>query len=33
MTEERIGARCALEVVRDGSARTVELVPRELETA
>jgi serine protease Do len=30
MTEERIGTRCALEVVRDGVARTVELVPREL---
>jgi serine protease Do len=31
MTEERIGTRCALEVVRDGSTRTVELVPRELD--
>jgi serine protease Do len=30
MTEERIDTRCALEVVRDGAARTVELVPREL---
>jgi serine protease Do len=30
MTEERIGTRCALEVVREGAARTVELVPREL---
>ena len=33
MTEERIGVRCELEVVRDGSARDVELVPRELDTA
>jgi serine protease Do len=33
MTGERIGVACALEVVRDGSARTVSLVPRELETA
>jgi S1-C subfamily serine protease len=33
MTEERIGARCALEVVRDGTTRSVELVPRELDTA
>ena len=31
MTEERIGVSCALEVVRDGVARTVALVPRELE--
>ena len=30
MTEERIGVSCALEVVRDGVARTVALVPREL---
>jgi S1-C subfamily serine protease len=30
MTEDRIGVSCALEVVRDGIARTVELVPREL---
>jgi serine protease Do len=30
MTEERIGTRSAVEVVRDGAARTVELVPREL---
>ena len=33
MTEERIGVRCELEVVRDGTARTIELVPRELDTA
>jgi serine protease Do len=33
MTEERIGARCALEVVREGASRTLELVPRELDTA
>jgi serine protease Do len=33
MTGERIGVECALEVVRDGSARTVALVPRELEVA
>jgi serine protease Do len=33
MTGERIGVACALEVVRDGSARTVSLVPRELEAA
>jgi serine protease Do len=31
MTEERIGARCALDVVREGSSRTLELVPRELD--
>jgi S1-C subfamily serine protease len=30
MTEERIGVRCVLEVVRDGTVRTLELVPREL---
>jgi serine protease Do len=30
MTEERIGARCALEVVREGRAETVALTPREL---
>jgi serine protease Do len=30
MTEERIGTRCALEVVREGRTRTLELVPREL---
>lgn len=30
MTGERIGAPCALEVVRGGVARTVELTPREL---
>jgi S1-C subfamily serine protease len=30
MTEERIGVRCELEVVREGGVRTVELVPREL---
>ena len=33
MTEERIGVSCALEVVRDGAARTVALVPRELDMA
>jgi len=33
MTEERIGARCSLDVVREGVARTVELVPRELDAA
>jgi serine protease Do len=33
MTEERIGARCAVEVVREGVARTVALVPRELDVA
>jgi serine protease Do len=33
MTEERIGVACALEVVRDGTSRTVELVPRELDVA
>jgi serine protease Do len=33
MTEERIGASCALEVVRDGVSRTVALVPRELDMA
>jgi serine protease Do len=33
MTEERIGVRCALEVVREGVPRTVELVPRELNAA
>ena len=31
MTEERIGAPCALEVVREGVTRTVQLVPRELQ--
>ena len=31
MTEERIGARCALDVVREGASRTLELVPRELD--
>jgi len=31
MTEERIGARCSIEVVREGAERTLELVPRELE--
>ena len=30
MTEERIGTRCALEIVRNGRSRTVSLVPREL---
>jgi S1-C subfamily serine protease len=33
MTEERIGVRCELEVVRDGATRTVELVPRELDAS
>jgi serine protease Do len=33
MTGERIGVSCALEVVREGSARTVSRVPRELEAA
>jgi len=33
MTEERIGVACALEVVRNGVARTVSLVPRELDVA
>jgi serine protease Do len=33
MTEERIGVACAVEVVREGSSRTVQLVPRELDTA
>jgi hypothetical protein len=33
MTEERIGVRCALEVVREGGVRTLELVPRELSVA
>jgi S1-C subfamily serine protease len=31
MTGERIGVRCALDVVREGTARTVELVPTELD--
>ena len=31
MTEERIDVPCALEVVRDGASRTVELIPRELD--
>jgi hypothetical protein len=30
MTEERIDTRCELAVVRAGSERTLELVPREL---
>ena len=30
MTEERIGTRCALEIVRNGRSRTVSLTPREL---
>ena len=30
MTEERIGTRCALDIVRNGRSRTVSLVPREL---
>jgi S1-C subfamily serine protease len=33
MTEERIGASCALDVVRAGVTRTVALVPRELDVA
>jgi S1-C subfamily serine protease len=33
MTGERIGVACALDVVREGSSRTVSLVPRELEAA
>jgi S1-C subfamily serine protease len=33
MTGERIGASCALEVVREGERRTVALVPRELDMA
>ncbi len=33
MTEERIGVSCALEVVREGVARAVALVPQELVTA
>jgi S1-C subfamily serine protease len=33
MTGERIGVACELEVVREGSAQTVSLVPRELEAA
>jgi serine protease Do len=33
MTGERIGVECELEVVRDGLARTVSLVPRELDAA
>jgi serine protease Do len=33
MTEERIGVECTIEVVRDGTARTVTLVPRELDVA
>jgi hypothetical protein len=31
MTEDRIGATCEIDVVREGAARKVELVPRELE--
>jgi serine protease Do len=31
MTEERIGVACTLDVVREGTTRTVELVPRELD--
>jgi len=31
MTVERIDVPCALEVVRDGASRTVELIPRELD--
>ena len=30
MTEERIGVRCSLEIVREGRPRTVALTPREL---
>ena len=30
MTEERIGIRCSLEIVREGRSRTVALTPREL---
>jgi S1-C subfamily serine protease len=30
MTEERIGVRCSLEIVREGRSRTVALTPREL---
>jgi S1-C subfamily serine protease len=33
MTGERIGVACELEVVREGEARTVSLVPRELDAA
>src|SRR4051812_14932065 len=33
MTGERIGVACELEVVREGEARTVSLVPRELDRA
>jgi S1-C subfamily serine protease len=33
MTGERIGVACSLEVVREGVARTVSLVPRELDAA
>jgi S1-C subfamily serine protease len=33
MTEERIGASCTVDVVRNGEARTVALVPRELDSA
>jgi serine protease Do len=33
MTEERIGVPVSVEVVRDGEARTVSLVPRELDVA
>jgi len=33
MTEERIGTACVLEIVREGASRTVELVPRELDTS
>jgi S1-C subfamily serine protease len=32
MTEERIGTRCAVAVVREGMERTLELVPRELDS-
>jgi S1-C subfamily serine protease len=30
MTEDRIGVRCSLEIVREGRTRTVALTPREL---
>jgi S1-C subfamily serine protease len=33
MTEERIGVAAELEIVRDGTPRTVVLVPRELDDA
>jgi S1-C subfamily serine protease len=33
MTEDRIGVPCTIELVRDGIARTVSVVPRELDVA